>query len=402
MITLSSTDQELLAAARLVACRWQPYLSSALFALQPVPRPGMGTFAVDARWRLYVDMDQAQEWGVESTAAVLIHETNHVVRGHHQRGRRLGTGDRRQQWHWNLVADAAINDDLVGAGIPLPDPILPEHLGVDPNGTEESMWHQVQRATTHPDQRPLGGSDGCGSGSGGHPHPAELDDTDPEIPGIDDLDAQAVQRDVAHRITQAPPDQPIARGLVTWADGLLRPAVDWRRQLRSTYRGTNRPSTTPEPTWNRPSRRSTGGAFLRPGTKSRPAPRVAVVVDTSASMDQDLMDAALAELNALIHHGGTRRTVVIPCDQRAEAPQLVRRIPELEISRGGRTDLRVGIDAAATLTPRPDVIVVLTDGYTPWPTSAPPSTSVIAVVIDDDIDLPRARGIRAVRVAANR
>ncbi len=362
----------------------------------------MGTFAVDARWRLYVDMDQAQEWGVESTAAVLIHEANHVVRGHHQRGVRLGLDDRLQRWHWNLAADAAINDDLVDAGIPLPHPILPGHLGVDPSGTEESMWHEIRRAKLPPVEHPPGGGDGCGSGSGGPSHPAELDDTDPDVPGIDDLDAEAVQRDVAHRIKQAPPDQQIARGLVTWADGLLRPTVDWRRHLRSAYRGTNRPSTTPEPTWNRPSRRSTGGAILRPGTKSQPAPRVAVVVDTSGSMDEELMDAALAELNALIHHGGTRRTVVIPCDERAEAPQLVRRIPDLEISRGGRTDLRVGIDAAAALSPRPDVIVVLTDGYTPWPASAPPSTSVIAVVIDDDMTMPRGRGIRAVRVSTNR
>ena len=30
-----------------------------------------------------------------------------------------------------------------------------------------------------------------------------------------------------------------------------------------------------------------------------------------------------------------------------------------------------GLAKAAELGPRPDLIVVLTDGYTPWPSSAP-------------------------------
>ena len=63
MSALDGADRELLAAARLLACRWQPYLSSALFSLHPLARPGMGTFAVDHNWRLYVDMDQARSWG---------------------------------------------------------------------------------------------------------------------------------------------------------------------------------------------------------------------------------------------------------------------------------------------------------------------------------------------------
>ena len=38
---------------------------------------------------------------------------------------------------------------------------------------------------------------------------------------------------------------------------------------------------------------------------------------------------------------------------------------------------RAGIAAAARLRPRPQVVVVLTDGYTPWPRSAPEGISVV-------------------------
>ncbi len=264
------------------------------------------------------------------------------------------------------------------------------------------MWHEMQPVGTVPREDPLCGGDGCGSGSGGRPHPVELEGPDPGVDGIDDVDANAVQRDVAHRITQAGPDQPVGRGLATWADELLRPKVDWRRLLRSAYRGAGRPSEHTEPTWRRPSRRPAGPGMLLPGTQRRPAPRIAVVIDTSGSMNHDMLKAALAELNALIHHGGSRRTAVIACDERAEPPQIVRRIPDLEFGGGGYTDMRAGIRAAAEVRPSPHVIVVLTDGYTRWPDCAPPATSMIVVVIDEDIRLPRGRGIRAVRVVADR
>jgi hypothetical protein len=36
-----------------------------------------------------------------------------------------------------------------------------------------------------------------------------------------------------------------------------------------------------------------------------------------------------------------------------------------------------GIAAAAALRPRPTVVIVLTDGYTPWPDRPPPGIRVI-------------------------
>ena len=36
-----------------------------------------------------------------------------------------------------------------------------------------------------------------------------------------------------------------------------------------------------------------------------------------------------------------------------------------------------GIDAAMELRPRPSVVIVLTDGYTPWPAAAPRAATVV-------------------------
>jgi predicted metal-dependent peptidase len=62
--------------------------------------------------------------------------------------------------------------------------------------------------------------------------------------------------------------------------------------------------------------------------------------------------------------------------------QRVSRAEQIELSGGGGTDMRVGIAAALALAQRPDVIVVLTDGLTPWP-EHPVGARVIAGLIGD-------------------
>lgn len=51
----------------------------------------------------------------------------------------------------------------------------------------------------------------------------------------------------------------------------------------------------------------------------------------------------------------------------------------------------VGIDAALALKPRPQLIIVLTDGETPWP-ATPPAASVVAALVGriPKSDLPTA------------
>lgn len=65
---------------------------------------------------------------------------------------------------------------------------------------------------------------------------------------------------------------------------------------------------------------------------------------------------------------------VIPCDAAASEVQWVRRIEEVKMVGGGGTDMRVGIQHAYDVTGA-RLILVLSDGYTPWP-DAPPAEGV--------------------------
>ncbi len=50
----------------------------------------------------------------------------------------------------------------------------------------------------------------------------------------------------------------------------------------------------------------------------------------------------------------------------------------IELVGGGGTDMAQGIVTALRLRPRPSLVVVLTDGETPWPASPPRGTHVVA------------------------
>jgi predicted metal-dependent peptidase len=115
-------------------------------------------------------------------------------------------------------------------------------------------------------------------------------------------------------------------------------------------------------------------------------------------MSQRLLDATVTEIDSLLHQAGIDRVTVVFCDQEATAPQVVRRVASLVLTGGGGTDLRIGIDAAAGLRPRTQVIAVLTDGLTPWPARSPAGVALVCAVIGDDAPLPSGPGITAVRV----
>lgn len=397
---LDGPDAELFSALRLRASRSHPYFAAALFALLPRAAPGLETFAVDAGWRLHVDPVVMRRWSLEEATSVLIHEVHHLVRDHRRRSRALDGVDHRL---WNLATDAAINDDLVREGLALPSPVLPSHLGLDPGGVEEGYYRAIaHRRAAQSIDGVTGGQETCGSGAGGLPSQAELavDDDDAMV---SEIEAELTRHTVAAAAMEAHRrGDPVSMSLVTWARELTRPRVPWRRVLRSTVRHSIRAATgEPTATHARPDRRADSRPdFIYPGHAHR-QPSVAVVVDTSGSMSQRLLDAALTEISGICARSGAATTAVISCDATAHAVQQVRTASDVALTGGGGTDMRAGIEAAAALRPAPDIVIVLTDGFTPWPPTSPPAIRLVAVVLDDLGDTPRGPGITACRISAD-
>jgi predicted metal-dependent peptidase len=61
-------------------------------------------------------------------------------------------------------------------------------------------------------------------------------------------------------------------------------------------------------------------------------------------------------------------------------------IRQVELIGGGGTDMMAGIHQAERLSPRPDIIIVVTDGDTDW--GRKPAIPVIVALTDGDRNVP--------------
>ena len=239
-------------------------------------------------------------------------------------------------------------------------------------------------------QIPAPGAGRCGSCATGQPEPWE------EGPpgegsshgGISRAEAELVRRDVARQIME----HSQARGNVPghwtrWADEKLRPRIDWRKELAAAVRHAVADVTgAVDYSYRKPSRRQGqvgNGKVILPSLR-RPVPSVAVVVDTSGSIDDAMLSQALAEISGILKSLGQREGVhVLSVDAQVHACRKVFRTGQVQLTGGGGTDMGEGIEAATKLRPRPQVCVVITDGYTPWPDTPPRGMKVIVALTGD-------------------
>lgn len=371
-------DQTRLAAARLLAAEAQPFLAIALYALTAVPDEERPTFAVDERWRLYVNPHRLREWPVPQIAGVLLHEVGHLVRDHAGRARAVNVTDEESRQLWNIAADAEINDDLIAAGAELPEhPVTPAVLGM-PAGKVAEFYYSglTDRAITPPDPPE------CGAGCHGRGEPdgsaiAEL------LPrGLSAAEALLLRKRVAEEITRLAAQQPgsLAGGWLRWAEAVLRPRLDWRKLLAAKVRSSAAAVRgAADYSYARPGRRRSPRVVLP--TLHRPLPRVAIVIDTSGSVTDDLLGLAWTEVHGCLRQLGIRRdmlTVYAGDTDAHRLPSPPRR--QVSLPGGGGTDMASAIETVLAARPAPDIIVVITDGLTPWPEDRPRQEIIVALL----------------------
>ena len=165
----------------------------------------------------------------------------------------------------------------------------------------------------------------------------------------------------------------VATGWRGWADQILTPPkIPWQRVLSHLVRrAVEHARGMLTQSMRRVSKKTQPGSFLRPGWV-QPVVTCAVVVDTSGSMsNQDLADV-LSEVMGIVKATG-RPAELIGCSAQAKHVGKVCSAASLKGMRvpGGGTDMAAGIEHAVNMRPKADVIIVLTDGDTPWPRRAP-------------------------------
>jgi predicted metal-dependent peptidase len=367
-------DHTKLAAARLRAAGMQPFLAMALYALTPVPDGSRPTFSVDERWRLYINPAKLREWPVPQVAGALLHEVGHVVRDHAGRARTAIVTGEREARLWNIAGDAEINDDLLDAEVELPaNPVTPDSLGLPRHKAAEFYYARLTAAADPPESDP-----GCGSGSNGRDE-ADQSGADGLLPpGLSDVEALLLRRRIAEVIASIEASQPgtLGGGWIRWAHAILRPQLDWRRLLAAKIRSsTAAVAGSADYSYAKPSRRHVPGVVLP--SLLRPIPRVAIVIDTSGSVSADQLAVAWSEVHGCLRSLGIRRDMLTVYAADAEIHRITGRLTRRAgLAGGGGTDMAAAIEHVARARPRPDLIVVITDGLTRWPPRPGPGVIV--------------------------
>jgi len=354
-------------------------MAAAIFASPVIAAPGLGKVTVDESWRLYVDPELVDRWSIEILGSLLVHHAGHLVRDHAGRARSLGV-ERHSAKNWALAADAEINDDLVGTGLRLPDDrVIPQELGWKPGRMAEEYFHTPHLETDNePD---------CGSGSDSQTRDWDMagDQGSGMPPGERHLLRCQVASDVLRYMREG--RGRLSAGWKRWAENQLDPKVDWRRVLAAEIRkGVSTVTGRVDYTYRRPSRRAHATPGIILPALERPVPEVAVVVDTSGSMSEEQLARILAEIDGVLKGVGLARgqVRVLSVDAAVKSVRRVSSASAVQLVGGGGTDMAAGLEAVGKLRPRPSVVVVLTDGLTPWPAAAPKAMQVVVCMVSNE------------------
>jgi predicted metal-dependent peptidase len=220
------------------------------------------------------------------------------------------------------------------------------------------------------------GQGACGS-CAGHPTKGEPAGTVAEGEGRSEAELDRIRRQVAQSIrehVQAGKSRGTVPGdLARWAEEMLAPPkVDWRAQLAQACRAAVAyRAGAVTTTWLKPSRRQAGlgwgvGAPIMPAMHA-PVPRVAVIVDTSGSMGagqgSPLAEAG-AEIAGVLRDVGAAVTIAA-CDAAVHGIRECSTIADAcgALQGGGGTNMTPAFTALGKREPRPEVVIVLTDGW---------------------------------------
>jgi predicted metal-dependent peptidase len=376
---MANEIEQLLRMARAYAAEQLPWFAPALYAAPLVLTDHCPSVAaVDEGMRIYFNPERVRQLlaqaettqrALRQLAFLWVHEICHVLRRHAERAKEKGA----EPIQWNIAADLEIND-AQWKGLEIPEafpPLLPKQLGLPEGKLAEFYYDALEKEVRSTSGEWEGVSDE-GSGVHGQKRWWELPADDKRAPARSEIDKELVQREVAEEIRQRKSWGDIPAGWKRWAEEVLNPKVNWRDLLKRKVRGALTIGTGQRIDYSfaRPHRRAeVYDPVLPPSLQGDFLPRIACVVDTSGSMSKRELAQALAEVRKVLETFRLPITV-IPCDAVPYEPIRVftsSQAQRLKLRGGGGTNMVAGIEAALKLRPIPDVVIVLTDGDTPFP-----------------------------------
>lgn len=303
-----------------------------------VERNDIPTLAVDGK-HVFYNAKFVNELPDSLVRSAMAHEVMHCVFEHINR---RGARDPRK---WNKAGDYAINLTLEEADFEIGEGWLLNHKykGM----TADEIYNDLE--------------DDDGSGQDPLDQIMDGDSTTKESDAIE-WQIAAVQA-----ANTAKANGKLPGGLERFIEEVTTTKVDWRAALRQFVTEVSKNDYS----WSRPNRRFLSAGLYLPGLYSESMGEVAVVIDTSGSIDQKTLNAFGSEIKSIVDSVKPLKTHVIYCD--AEVNHVDEFTADQEMTfkmhGGGGTDLPKAFEWLEEHDVTPVACIVLTDGYTPYGTA---------------------------------
>jgi len=280
---------------------------------------------------------------LDETKGLICHEVMHIAACHHTR-----RGNRDNE-RWNIAGDHAINYLIERSGFTLPSNVL---HGID-NSAEN-----IYSTLPEPDENEDGGDDpgGCGEvrdlpgKDGGKPTQAEREQAE-----------QQVKVTVAQAVQQAKASGNIPQGFERFIEDVLEPEVNWKELLARFIQKNAKNDYS----WSPPNRRFIHMGLYLPSLNSEELKNVIIAVDTSGSIDVNMLNQFSAEITGVLEAYDTETTVIY-CDTSINKVEIFKRedLPlTINAIGGGGTDFRPPFNWIEEQGIAPACMIYLTDMY---------------------------------------
>lgn len=379
--------EEVLRFARAYCAEQLPWFAPVLFRCQIQLSSAVEIAGIDQRLNIYfnpaavreIQRSGAQVQALAQLGFLWVHEISHILREHAPRAGELAASP----LHWNIAADLEINDSR-WSGLEMPTifpGLLPRSFRL-PEGRLAEWYYQQLRAdeaelkarlllllptnakAEHLDE---------GSGIHQHPRPWEMAEGGQSRQHLDELTLEVIRRQVAQEMRRHHRAGGLPGGWARWVTHILRPKVNWRQVLRHrlSMAVTKGVGQRIDYSFQRPNRRqSVYYPLLPPTLTGNLTARLTVIVDTSDSMTPSMLGLAVGAVWELLQTFQVPVTV-IPCDAQTYPALSIAQPSRLfklrQLAGGGGTNLRVALDEATRQQSPPDAVLILTDGFTPFP-----------------------------------
>jgi predicted metal-dependent peptidase len=345
-----------------------PFFGTLIMTMPMKPRDDIPTAATDMK-SIYYNPAFFDSLDTETIIFVLAHEVLHVALEH---GLRLH-GRNRQLW--NMAADYCINDILFEDKFKLWDRCLhdKQYAGMSADHVYELLRKDKDE---NPGKYgpPPGGMSGSGQpgdedgdGQPGGQGGMGRDLLEPEFgSAADQAEAQrGIQQRVAQAANMARMAGKLSAGLERLVDEILNPAVVWQDLLRDYMTRVTKNNES----WAHRNRRFQH--IYLPARHSTRMGTIAIIGDTSGSITNDELKRVGSEIVAISEAVDPELIRVLWADTVVAGEQEFASGDTITLTPmgGGGTDMRVPLDHVVQYDP--EVVVLITDGHTPWPEVEP-------------------------------